>query len=139
MPKVKGFITRGEDYRISLDVHLYIQSKNGEDYTDQQEIAHWTGVQNNDFNSEPSTDDTPVTLTSKNRTFYFYTSNAIDGWNNNAVLGVINRGYSYTTRTLSNLKNSKSFDSQCVNSSGNTCADSGMRVHYWFTATLKDD
>ena len=138
VPKVKGFITRGEDYRIALDVYLYIQSKNGEDYTDRQEIAHWTGVQNNDFNSEPSTDDTPVTLTSKNSTFYFYTSNAIDGWNNNAVLGVINRGYSYTTRTLSDLKNSQSFDSQCVNSSGNTCSDSGMRAHYWFTATLKD-
>lgn len=139
MPKVKGFITRGEDYRIYLDIHLYIQAKNGEDYTDQQEIAHWTGVQTNDFNSEPSTDNTPVTLTSKNSTFYFYTSNAIDGWDNNTVLGVINRGYSYTTRTLSNLKNSQYFDSQCVNSSGNACSDSGRRAHYWFTATLKDD
>ncbi len=138
VPKVKGFLTRGDGYRISLNVYLYIQSKNGETYTEQQEIAHWTGVYDTDFNSEPATNSTPVVLTDRNSTFYFYTSQANDEWNTSGPLGIINREYLYTTRTLEALKEDKTFDSQCVNSSGNTCGDNGRRSHYWFTVTLDD-
>ena len=136
--KVKGFITRGDGYRISLNVYLYIQGKNGDEYTQEQTIAHWSGVYDTDFNSEPATNNDPVILTAKDSTFYFYTSQAADEWNTSGPLGLINRGYEYTTRTLADLKKSKSFDSQCVNSSGNKCSDSGKRAHYWFTATLDD-
>ena len=138
VPKVKGFITRGDGYRISLNVYLYIQGKNGDEYTQEQTIAHWSGVYDTDFNSEPATNNDPVILTAKDSTFYFYTSQAVDEWNTSGPLGLINRGYEYTTRTLADLKKSKSFDSQCVNSSGNKCSDSGKRAHYWFTATLDD-
>lgn len=140
VPKVKGFITRGDGYRISLDVELYIQGLNGEEYTEKQTIAHWTGVFTNDLNGEYSTNSTnSVILTSPDSTFYFFTSDSYDAWLP-ASIGKINRGFANTTRTLRNLKNNgRSFDSGCVNSDGNSCGDSGRRSHYWFTVTLNDD
>ena len=140
VPKVKGFITRGDGYRISLNVELYIQGLNGEEYTEKQTIAHWTGVFENDLNGEYSTNSTnSVILTSPDSTFYFFTSDSYDAWLP-ASIGKINRGFANTTRTLRNLKNNgRSFDSGCVNSDGNSCADSGRRSHYWFTVTLNDD
>ncbi len=140
VPKVKGFITRGDGYRISLSVYLYIQGLNGEDYTEQQTIAYWSGVFENDLNGEYPTNSTNfVVLTSPDSTFYFFTSDSYDAWLP-ASIGKINRGFANTTRTLRELKNnSSSFDSGCVNSDGNSCADSGRRSHYWFTVTLNDD
>ena len=138
VPKVKGFITRGDGYRISLSVYLYIQGLNGEDYTEQRTIANWSGVFTNDLNGEYSTNTDSVILTSPDSTFYFFTSDSYDAWLP-ASIGKINRGFANTTRTLRDLKNnSSSFDSGCVNSAGNSCADSGRRSHYWFTATLDD-
>ena len=140
VPKVKGFITRGDDYRINLDVDLYIQGLNGEEYTEKQTITHWYGTFENDLNGEYATNENKntVILTSPDSNFYFFTSPAYDNWLP-ASLGIINRGFANTTRTLASLKTNKSFDSGCVNADGNSCGDSGRRAHYWFTVNLNDD
>ncbi|MCR5081666.1 MAG: hypothetical protein K6B17_10010, partial [Treponema sp.] len=142
LPKMKAFLTRGDGYRLFLDVYLYIEAKNDDSYTGQQEIAYWRGEQNNDFNRdnvEMNSSTNTVTLTAKESTFYFYTSKADDYSDSNVEVGRINREYLYTTRTLEALKEDKTFDSQCVNSFGNTCGDNGRRSHYWFTVTLDDN
>ncbi len=149
VPSVTSFQTRDQGVRLFLSVEMYIQAKNDGNDTERQTIKAWAETSDNSGSLyktlTTNSNSNSVNLTAPDSTFYFYTSLADDTSDGNVSCGKVNKNWSYTTKTLAQLKagmNSSyaySFDSQAVNSSGNLCNDSGRRSHYWFTVTLNDD
>ncbi|MBQ7166993.1 MAG: hypothetical protein IJR93_08640 [Treponema sp.] len=140
VPSVTMFHERDDDNRIFLCLDLYIEAYNSGSYSGRQTMFTCTNAET-PKTSYPNMDTSKntVTLTDPNSEFYFYTSLACD-CGTSPYMGLINRGFAATTRTLENLKSptSRSFDSGCVNSSGGACTDSGKRSHYWFNVTVTD-
>ncbi len=149
VPSVTSFQTRDQGVRFYFSGEMYIQAKNDGNDTERQTIKAWDELSDNsgylNKTLQTNSNSNSVILTAPDSTFYFYTSLADDTSDGNVSCGKVNKGWSYTTKTLAQLKADMnasyaySFDSQAVNSSGNLCNDSGRRSHYWFDVTLNDD
>ena len=77
-----------------------------------------------------------VWLTDKSSTFYFYTGSAYDHYTGRNM-GYIPKGASTTTRTLSELKGNKSFDSLDWDNNGQQISHYD-RCRIWFSVSLDD-
>lgn len=77
-----------------------------------------------------------VWLTDKSSTFYFYTGSAYDHYTGRNM-GYIPKGASTTTRTLSELKENKSFDSLDWDNNGQQISHYD-RCRIWFSVSLDD-
>ena len=81
-----------------------------------------------------------VYLTEKDSNFYFYTNLMRNTWSSALNMAKINRGFSQTTRTLTDLRANNGFHTSDMDGNGNVTTNGGLaRARYVFSVTLTDD